>query len=133
FHGAAIGGFHDAGAAPGADDEATRTVAQGHGPEGEAARKLAGFLVVTRHFKIGAGHAERFSLARRAFFGGHALEPLDSDEGAGARQNASRAENDDGVADVFPAHAREGIEIFAENANGTSRHALDKLRNAIRG
>ena len=68
---AAIGGFHDAGAAAGGDHEAMARAGQVLGPGGDHAREDAGVLVEARHLdgSLGERKLEVGGLAGELFVG----------------------------------------------------------------
>src|SRR6266851_3458208 len=64
FGGAAVGGFHDAGTAAGANHKAARTRAERKRPGGDAVGKFARFFVVARHFQGALCLTDGFAVLR---------------------------------------------------------------------
>lgn len=101
----AIGGFHDAGAAAGTNDEATRARAEGQSPSGKPVRKLTRFFVIAGHFERAFGVAQGdemvLLLGFRHIAGFHFFEPRVARRSGLVGFDACRTEHDDGVADTF--------------------------------
>src|SRR3546814_6919935 len=104
FRGAAVGRLHDAGPAAGADHEAAVVLGQALRPLGKAARQLAGGLVVARHLEIALGDDEVGVFLLGALLLGHRQAALR----LVARQDARRAEEDDGVVAIVALEVRVG-------------------------
>ena len=132
FARAAVGRFHDAGAAARGDDEAVVLRLQRVTPCRQQPRQLSRVLVVARPFdrlarsrelglelRVGVLHAAGAQRLQRAF-------------GALAAVDAGRSEKHDRVLDFLLLEASQRFEVFGENAYRTGFGAFEKLLKQVR-
>lgn len=140
---AAVGGFHNAGAAAGGDDEAMAGAGEGVSPGGVKAGEGAGVLVEAGHIEGGSGGIESGSVSCRSgesrpfcfacgfgrddsLRGGGVKEGFEGGGGGFAGVDAGGAEEDDGVFDALGAEAGHGFGVLGEDAEGAAFGGVEK-------
>ncbi len=139
FPGAAVGCFHDAGAASGGDDEAVAGAGKILRPLGHEAGEGARVLVVARHLDGGFGAlvAEGGGFLRVAGglfglgcggYGAGVVEELELVAGDVEGAEAGGAEEDDRVLDALAAEAGHGLVVLGEDAEDAAVGGVDEVR-----
>src|ERR1700691_5394780 len=112
FVSAEVGGFHDAGASAGGDDEAAAASGNLNGPLGEQEGEAAGVFVVAGHLNGGKGALKFLLLVGGRGFGVSFFGEAQVFAGGVGALEAGGAEKNDGVLNLLAAKACEGFLIF---------------------
>ncbi len=120
FVSAEVGGFHDAGATAGSDDEAATAGGNLGGPLGEEKGEAAGVFVVAGHVDGGAGGFEICLVLGGGGFGFVFFDGSEVPLCGCASLKAGGAEEDDGVLNLLAAKAGERFLILSEYAQDAS-------------
>jgi len=126
FVGAEVGGFHNAGASAGGDDETAAAGGNLNGPFGEQKSEAARVLVVAGHVDGGAGALQIIFVLSRGKFGFVFFRGGQILFCGVASLKAGGAEKDDGILDLLAAKARERFLVFREDTEYAAVGAVEE-------
>ena len=124
--GAKIGGFHDARAAAGGDDEAVALGRNLGGPFGQQEGQPARVLVVASHVNGGFGALHILALLCGRDISAVAADFRQTVAGVVAAVDAGRAEEDDRVLDLLAAKARKRLAVLGQQPQNSPVRTVEK-------